>query len=241
MTAFIHWRRRSAAFAIAFIVAACGSDSPTSPGTTPPPGQGPPPGQQPPPTTNPVGKFDNPQGPRFTLPEGIELVGKIGSSIPVSPDSIPGCWTADTASVRRVGRAITPVNVCFRLKNTTTRAIEIRIPPRIILISKRMQDQNGVLLEAATIVIPAGRVMWIEMWLFCINEKRSATKPESEYEFGPLTDDTQITEISDLIRDKSLRNPLDVATVQIAVWEVSDRGGLTDATRQQLRRLPAGP
>jgi hypothetical protein len=104
-----------------------------------------------------------------------------------------------------------------------------------------MEDQNGVVLEAATIVIPAGRVMWIEMWLFCINEKRSATKPESEYEFGPVTDDAQLAEIAGLITGKSMKNQLDAATVQIAVWEVSDRGGLTDAMRAQLRNLPAGP
>ena len=241
MPSLIDWRRRSAAFAFAFLLAACGSDSPTSPDTDPPPEQNPP-GQQPPPTTSPSGKFDNPQGTRFTLPDGIELVGKIGSSIPASPDSLPGCWTMDTTAVKRVGRAITPVNICFRVKNTTTRMIEIRFPPRVIFISKKMTDQNGVLLEpAASVVVPAGKSMWIEMWLFCVNEKRSSSKADSEYEIGPVTDDAQIKEVAELMSDKSLQNPLDAAAVQFAVWEVSDRGGLTDATRQQLRSLPRLP
>ena len=240
MPALIDWRRRSAAFVLAFVLAACGSNGPTSPDSAPPPGQNPP-GQQPPPTTNPTGKFENPQGPRFSLPEGIELVGKIGSSVPVSPDSIPGCWVGDTTQVKRIGRAITPVNLCFRVKNTTGRAIEIRFPPRVIFIAKALTDQNGVLLEpGATIIVPAGKMMWIEMWLFCINEKRSASRGTSEYEFGPVTDDAQITEIQTLMNDKSLKNPLDAAAVQYAVWEVSDRGGLTDATRQRLRNLPVG-
>ena len=158
MSASIDWRRRSAACVLTVFLAACGSDSPTSP-TNPPPGQNPP-GQQPPPTSSPTGKFENPQGARFTLPEGIELVGKIGSSIPVSPDSIPGCWAGDSAQVKRIGRAFTPVNLCFLVKNTTTRTIEIRFPPRTIFISKRLEDQNGVLLEpAASVVVPAGRTM----------------------------------------------------------------------------------
>ena len=148
----------------------------------------------------------------------------------------------DTTAVTRIGRAFAPVNVCFRLKNTTGRAIEIRFPPRVIFISKKMTDQNGVLLEpAASVVIPAGKSKWIEMWLFCLNEKRSASKADSEYELGPVTDDAQIVEVAELTRDKSLKNHLDAVTVQVAVWEVSDRGGLTDATRQQLRNLPRAP
>ena len=163
----------------------------------------------------------------------------MGSPVPVSPDSSPGCWFGDPKTVQRVGRGITVVNVCFRLKNTTSHPIEIRFPPRLIVISKHTEDQNGVLIDAGQkVVIPAYSMMWVDMALHCLNEKRRATRPDSEYEFGPVTDDPQLTEISEIVQSKDLKDHSSLLLLQQAIWQVTDRGGLTDATRAQLRALP---
>jgi hypothetical protein len=54
---------------------------------------------------------------------------------------------------------------------------------------------------------------------------------------GPVTDDPQLVELTNLVKDKNLRDVLDDGVLQKAVWNVTDGQGLTAEDRAAISRL----
>lgn len=196
--------------------AACGGDdSGTGPDETPTP-------------------FETPTGAVYQLPAGIAVQGKI---VGVGGDD--GNGGGACAPEQSIGAAPGFVDVCLTLTNSTTSAITVTLPGELIFISKSSATQNGALVVAQTIVVPAGGTTLVTVSLHCVNAHRDPAGPADEYTIGPVSNHAGLREIVTLVQGKQLDAEGEMQ-VQLAVWEVSDEGGLTAETRQALRDLPAG-
>jgi hypothetical protein len=77
----------------------------------------------------------------------------------------------------------------------------------------------------------------ITIGCFCCNSGLHAPDSADTYEVGPVTDNSRLIQIIDILRDKDVSAGL--FTVQQAVWQVTDEGKLTQDMIDQLNALPA--
>ncbi len=198
-------------------LAACGSD--TGP-TPPPPGGGG--GAD---STHP---FVQPTGTAFALPAGVTVEGKMFGSGP----------TGACAGLDPVSTSLDFVAVCMTLHNTTDADTTVVLPAGLVLIAKDTEVQNGTQVVPISIRIAPGSDTTIVYSLFCVNQHRLPSGEEDEFTFGPVSDNAGLGEIITLVKDKDVTTSDAADVIQWAIWEVSDGGGLTADTRDQLTALP---
>lgn len=172
--------------------------------------------------------FDHPTGTPFTLPTGVTTVGALKG-----PDG-----SCDAAT--RVGFSAQLVEVCITLHNSTANTITTIFPPRIVLISKSGDVQNGTQVQPVSVPVPVGRDTTVVLELYCVNLSRHATAPGDEYTLGVISDNAGLQEIATILANKVI-DESSVWDVQDAIWEVSDGDGLTAETRTNLQSLPNRP
>ncbi|MEJ0105897.1 MAG: thioester domain-containing protein [Bacteroidota bacterium] len=147
---------------------------------------------------------------------------------------------------------------CLTLKNTTNQPIIIQFPPSLVYTSSSLLYQNILTIELGTIEIPASSSKTIVTQGFCINLGRSIPQTYDEatgnylsYSFGPSAVPAALQEIIDILKAKhiSIKDVLaadgtvdnNKATkyfiIQTAIWEVTDKEGLTTDTKNQLLAL----
>jgi len=152
--------------------------------------------------------------------------------------------------------------LCLNLKNNDPqgREIEIRLPPAIVIRSTRESTQNGIIItNSAVIRVPKqGKRIYCYTW--CLNYQRrgpaGVTHPDEGYlyawDMGPSTIPDQLTEIVNILEprqftwDKVLKpdgitedytKSSKLMIIQEAIWDVTDRNGLTEARRKALRDI----
>ena len=172
--------------------------------------------------------FDHPTGTPFSLPAGVSTVGSLKG-----PD-------ASCEAATRVGFSAQLVEVCITLHNSTANTITTTFPPKIVLISKSGDVQNGTQVQPMTVPVPVGRDTTVVLELYCVNLSRHATAPGDEYTLGVVSDNTGLQEIASILANKVI-DESSVWDVQDAIWEVSDGDGLTAETRTNLQSLPNRP
>jgi len=147
---------------------------------------------------------------------------------------------------------------CISLKNKTSKPVIIQFPPELILVSASVLHQNTIVIDLGTIEIPASAEITIVAQGFCLNKGR--TIPETfvdgtenflSYSFGPSQVPAALKEITSIVESKhiTMANVLDenghvdnskiekYVVIQTAIWEVTDDGGLSGATRKKLEAL----
>ena len=172
--------------------------------------------------------FDRPTGAVFALPAGVTSDGALKG-----PDA-----SCDAAT--RVGFSAQLVEVCVTLHNSTTSTITTTFPAGIVLISKSADVQNGTQVQPMVVPVRAGSDTTVVLELYCVNLSRHATAPGDEYTLGVVSDNAGLREIITILASKVV-DESSVWNVQDAIWEVSDGGGLTAATRTNLQALPNRP
>jgi len=76
----------------------------------------------------------------------------------------------------------------------------------------------------------------IALGCFCCNSGRDVPESVDTYDIGPVTDNANLQQIIDIVRDKDIT--LGLYTVQEAVWQVTDSGELTQDMINHLNALP---
>lgn len=182
-----------------------------------------------------------PRGQAFVLPAGLELAGPI-----VGADDDGNC---PRPSSEPVGTGLL-VRVCVPVRNKTEGGVEVVFPAGLVIVSASEGFQNGLLVERELIVIPPytrgpgtlrdeGRVIYIPLHLYCINEPRDPSIPGAVYTLGPVTRPGGLGDIQTLIQDKAIKDDgLAVEVVQEALYDLIADGHVNEYSREALLNLP---
>lgn len=122
---------------------------------------------------------ERPVGTPFVWPEGLKLLGEPGTD--------DECDDAVYRQHRVFGHSGS-VALCLNFYNNTNHPIRLTLPPGLMFISKRTIAQNGLLLTAVTIEVPAKQQYFAQLLMMCVNPPRS-TSSGYEYEAEPIVTD----------------------------------------------------
>jgi hypothetical protein len=223
MQAVCNFRRwRWALLFVAASLTACGGDHSL---TGPPGGDGD--GND-----NVAHPFVHPAGSQFTLPAYISVKGEMTGPIYVGAASGP------CAGLEPVSSSLDFVAVCMTLHNSGATDTSFVLPAGLVMIAADTSTQNGTQVVPIRIRIGAGRDTTILYSLFCTNEHRTPSTDTDVFHFGPVSNNADLAEIIDLVKDKDVTTSDARDLIQFAIWEVSDEGGLTDETRSGLEAMP---
>ncbi|HDQ98995.1 MAG TPA: hypothetical protein ENN51_01720 [candidate division WOR-3 bacterium] len=163
------------------------------------------------------GEFYPNPGREWNLPADLRVNSIIGWE-----DEIPTAVFPLLLSLRndaRVRRSLTmPAGLCFRPRD-----------PEFSYMMLLQDFTFSVPPDDTTVLLPT----WVA------NEDLDEPDDESVYDINLVAYDREITELLDLLRDKTIHDTLvDLDMLQDALWEITDEEGLTDSTRAWLRELP---
>ncbi|WP_158703126.1 hypothetical protein [Allosphingosinicella vermicomposti] len=187
-----------------------------------------------------------PQGRPLVLPAGVSIA-----------QPIPGTSIFEWEKCRNEEDEEPPVEygsgdlvqLCLEFRNTTGKPVTVDFPPGLIMESETTDTQHGMLIQRASIVVPAKPVSYNLLYLYCLNNSRSGSAPSSRYRVGPVTEEKDFLELFDLLKNKKIpakvkrsTNPggiPDTAYLQQIVYTLAgDRGGLTAEQRKFIAALP---
>ncbi len=169
-----------------------------------------------------------PQGQPYSLPAGIELAQPLtGKKYDCVQDE----------QERLEKGSGTQVVLCVALRNTSSRPIQVELPPGLIFVSADLATQNGLLVQEVAVEVSAQQTLLLGLHLFCLNEDRGPSAPWDTFTLGPVTQDSGLREVITLLEDKQLpvAGPLEL---QDAIANVTSGPGLTAQDREALERLP---
>ena len=192
-------------------------------------------------------------GPYWQLPAGVQLTDSI--------HEYSYCWAfAPYTQVPRKEWKGLPLGFtfCLSLHNNSTQPITIVFPPELVFISTSSKHQNVLVIDLGTVLLEAGGVKTIVAQASCLNQDRDVPEAFQEgtdkflaYSFGPSQLPAALQEVADILKPKhiSMNDVLKAdgsfdsekmakyIVIQQAVWEVTDKNGLTGATRKKLQDL----
>jgi hypothetical protein len=189
----------------------------------------------------------------WQLPAGVELQDSIHDysycwAFPPNTQVLPKDWKGVPLGF----------SFCLTLKNTSTHTIIINFPPQLIYSSASLLHQNILTIDLGSVELIAGEAKTIVTEGFCINLGRKIPQTFDEgtgdflrYAFGPATIPSALQEVVDIIRSKHIsmndivkadgnidnNKAAKYAVIQTAIWEVTDKQGLTGTTKNQLLSL----
>ncbi|OYD17062.1 hypothetical protein CH330_00995 [candidate division WOR-3 bacterium JGI_Cruoil_03_51_56] len=111
------------------------------------------------------------------------------------------------------------------------------LPAGLLFRSTRNQVQHMLLLKDRAITVNTSSTQ-LELGTFCCNKYREIPRSPDTFEIGPVTDDTGLIEIIDLVRERDISGTSNLWMIQHAVWMVTDSTGLTQAYRDSIEALP---
>lgn len=203
------------------------------------------------------------QGTQFALPAGVTLVRDVSVSgasnqssltfqsleqkVKASKDFIKTINIVNGNFDAQIGSGWAPV--VFTLKNSTTAAIKVTFPARLILRPRNNQYQNLVLLKEASVTIPSQQAYFIVLVMYCGNMNRFGLDGTG-YEWGVISNSATLTDFTDRLVHKQI-NVEDFAgsydinysnrwqKLQDILWNLTDNGvALSDADKQWIAAIP---
>ncbi len=184
-----------------------------------------------------------PNGSIYELPAGVTINSIYGATHPTNQTQ-PVCFDTG-AQPPAVSVAWGVVDLCVQFLNGGATAANFALPAGLSFVPEPANNppQNGLLAEQTTnIVVPPGGSVWVVVRAYCLN----ARYPRADgHVFQKLAIDIRsrpdlyggLLEIIDILRTRTVDSHAEAEVVQDAVWDVTDRGGLTQTRREQLQAL----
>ena len=184
--------------------------------------------------------MDWPEGSPFDLPQGITIEEPIRGYSEFTPEFCDDKTEEDAEGYGNM------VRVCIPFKNNTGLPVTIVCPQGWILVSKKRSEtgenlriQNGILIRAATIVVPPQTTWYQPLFLFCVNSGWQASAPGFEYEPGPVTNDSDMLDLFTIVDKKQLTRDHELASyLQTAVWDASAGKPISKMALDVINALP---
>jgi hypothetical protein len=145
----------------------------------------------------------------------------------------PGC---DTPAAM-LGSGLLLVALGVEIGNSGSQPTTVTIPPGFVFESLSAAFQDGLLLDAITVQVPAGGSVRLAISLYCLEGTREAASTSATYRAAAVTTNPALLAIVNLPRPYPVANWSNTAYVtQQAVWEVTDGKGALTATQLDLLR-----
>jgi hypothetical protein len=164
----------------------------------------------------PNGEFE-PTGTQFNVNSNIDVI-----SITGNPDLSPnGPFTLGMTIVSK------------------TSSTENDVLPAGLLLKRRVNNTQHMLLLKPHAISAGTSNSVALLGTFCCNKFRASPDVGDTFDIGPITDNTDLKQLVNLVQHKDVSHPTDMWMVQRAVYMVTDSTGLTQAYIDSINALPA--
>lgn len=119
-----------------------------------------------------------------------------------------------------------------------TSSVETDVLPAGLLLERRVNDTQHMLLLKPHAISAATTNSVALLGAFCCNKFRASPDAGDTFDIGPVTDNSELQQLVDLVRDKDISDGSDMWMVQRAVYLVTDSTGLTQAYVDSINALP---
>jgi hypothetical protein len=163
----------------------------------------------------PVDEF-TPTGSQFNINSNIDVV-----SITGDPDLSPNG----------------PFTLGLTVKSKTAGS-ETDVLPAGLLLKRRVNNTQHMLLLKPHNVTAGSSNTIVLLGTFCCNRNRPSPDQGDTFDIGPVTDNSDLNRIVNLVAGKDISNGSDMWMVQRAVYMVTDSTGLPQAYIDSINALP---
>jgi len=168
------------------------------------------------------------EGVVMCAPAPFEVVGEVRGCAGEA-----GCTTPDEMR----GSGLLIVAIGLTLGNSGNQPVTVTIPAGFVFVSKTAGFQDGMLLDALTVQVPAGGSVRLALSLYCLQGLREAASTSATYTADAVTANPGLLAIVNLPRPRVVVNASNTAYVtQQAIWEVTDGKGPLSAAQLDLLR-----
>lgn len=112
-----------------------------------------------------------------------------------------------------------------------------KLPVGLFFLSENTKVQHLILIKEQQISAPVSKDTTIVIASYSVNKNKLVAGDTDRYQLGPVTDNSDLETIIDIVRNKNL-NPTNYMLVQRAIYQVTDGDGLTSAMEDSLKALP---
>ena len=130
-----------------------------------------------------------------------------------------------------------PMTIAFRDSSRTSGTESAVLPAGLLLRRRNSQTQHLLFLKDQTITAQTSPTKTL-VGTFCCNKYRNIPDAGDTFDLGPVTDNAELLQIVDLVKNKNISGYTDMPLVQRAVQMVTDSTGLTQAYIDSLDALP---
>ncbi|MFZ4399572.1 MAG: hypothetical protein ACOYO1_06035 [Bacteroidales bacterium] len=176
----------------------------------------------------------------FILPENIEVIGEIKSAAFKSTvfdketqninDFI---YTPKTTFVELGSGSL--VQIYMKFYNKNSQPTTLVIPGGLMFLPGDTAAQTGTTTQNDTIIIPPHDSLGCHIKTYCTNLHKHVPNNTS-YKMLGTTVHSDLWTMVNILKTKKKLAP--GSQVQSIIWNITDRGGLTDADRTYLNNLP---
>ncbi len=164
----------------------------------------------------PTGEFE-PTGTQFNINPNINVI-----SITGNPDLSPNG----------------PFTLGMTIVSKTSSSASDALPAGLLLKRRVNSTQHMLLLKPQAITAGTSNSVAI-LGTFCCNKFRASPDVGDTFDIGPVTDNTDLQRLVNLMQHKDISNGSNMWMVQRAVYMVTDSTGLTQAYIDSINALPA--
>ncbi|UCG42008.1 MAG: hypothetical protein JSU73_08965 [candidate division WOR-3 bacterium] len=127
------------------------------------------------------------------------------------------------------------VTIDFKARSRNSGTEDDILPGGLFLTSGLERVQHVILLKSHRLEVGPEATLRV-VGTFCCNERDRTPDDGDTLQLGPITDNSDLQDLVDLVRDRDISRNLGL--VERAVYMVTDSTGLTQAYRDSISRLP---
>jgi hypothetical protein len=131
-----------------------------------------------------------------------------------------------------------PMSLAFNAVSRTSGTESDVLPAGLLMVRRSSQTQHLLLLKDQPVTAGAVTTQTL-LGAFCCNKYRNLPDAADTFDLGPMTDNSELQQIVDIVKDKDISDYNDMWMVQRAVQLVTDSTGLNQAYLDSLNALPA--
>ncbi|MGX5857921.1 hypothetical protein ACWKW6_29960 [Dyadobacter jiangsuensis] len=174
-----------------------------------------------------------PEGTPLKMPDGIV----VGEALPFVEADTFRCANLYQEDI--LGLAEGRVDLCIEFENKEAFPINVTLPPGLIVVSKNIKVQNGMLLEKVTFEVPAQTRLFKPIGFTCMNANRDSAPYGDGFTIGPVTNVQPVLELLSFIADKNLHADTYLSgSVGGAIRNLGHTGKISEFNWSQLKKLP---
>ena len=131
-----------------------------------------------------------------------------------------------------------PIGLGMTISSRTSSIETDELPAGLFLKRRKNDTQHMIILKPRVITTGATGNTTVLLGTYCCNKGIPSPDEGDTFDIGPITDNEDLLQIAELVRNKDISGYTDQFVVQRAVNMVTDSTGLTQAYIDSLDALP---